>query len=47
LAVAEKSMQDKIDGLHKETGDLRAEIARLETEKQKYEKLLKDLETIR
>ncbi|MDB5050920.1 MAG: hypothetical protein JWO30_3991 [Fibrobacteres bacterium] len=43
----DKSMQDKIESLQKETGDLRAENARLETEKEKYQKLLKDLETIR
>jgi hypothetical protein len=35
------------DAMAKEFGALRAEIARLETEKKKYEKLLKDLETIR
>jgi hypothetical protein len=33
--------------LAKEFGSLKAEIARLETEKKKYEKLIKDLETIR
>lgn len=35
------------DLLAKEYGSLKEEIARLETEKKKYEKLLKDLETIR
>ena len=43
----DKSMQERIESLQKETGDLRAENARLETEKEKYQKLLKDLETIR
>jgi hypothetical protein len=43
----DKSMQDRIESLQKETGDLRAEIGRLETEKEKYQKLIKDLETIR
>jgi hypothetical protein len=41
------SQETRIDGLQKEAGDLRAEISRLTTEKEKYEKLLKDLETIR
>jgi hypothetical protein len=41
------NQESKLEGLQKETGDLRAENARLATEKQKYEKLLKDLETIR
>lgn len=35
------------DAMAREFGALRAEIARLETEKKKYEKLIKDLETIR
>jgi hypothetical protein len=35
------------DLLAREFGDLKAEITRLETEKKKYEKLIKDLETIR
>ncbi|HLP43003.1 MAG TPA: hypothetical protein VK465_15955, partial [Fibrobacteria bacterium] len=35
------------DALAKEFSSLKAEIARLETEKRKYEKLIKDLETIR
>lgn len=43
----DKSMQDRIDALQKETGELRAENARLEFEKVKYQKLLKDLEGIR
>jgi hypothetical protein len=43
----DKAMQDRIESLQKETGDLRAENARLETEREKYQKLLKDLETIR
>ncbi|HKP98527.1 MAG TPA: hypothetical protein VJ385_22545 [Fibrobacteria bacterium] len=46
-APADKSVQDRLESLQKETGDLRAENARLETEKEKYQKLLKDLETIR
>lgn len=41
------TQETKVEGLQKETGDLRAEIGRLSEEKQKYEKLLKDLETIR
>ncbi|MDB5106491.1 MAG: hypothetical protein JWP91_4180 [Fibrobacteres bacterium] len=45
--VPDKSLQDRVDALQKENGDLRAENARLETEKEKYQKLLKDLETIR
>ena len=43
----DKSLQDRVDALQKENGDLRMESARLETEKEKYQKLLKDLETIR
>jgi hypothetical protein len=35
------------DAMSRETGALKAEIARLETEKKKYEKLIKELETIR
>jgi hypothetical protein len=35
------------DVLAREFGALKAEIARLETEKRKYERLIKDLETIR
>ena len=35
------------DAMAKEYVSLKAEISRLETEKKKYEKLLKDLETIR
>lgn len=45
--ATDRSMQERIESLQKETGDLRAENARLETEKEKYQKLLKDLETIR
>jgi hypothetical protein len=44
---AEKSVQDRLESLQKETGDLRAENARLASEKEKYQNLLKDLETIR
>jgi hypothetical protein len=43
----DKSLQDRVDALQKENGDLRSETARLVTEKEKYQKLLKDLETIR
>lgn len=35
------------DAMSREAGALKAEIARLETEKKKYEKLIKELETIR
>jgi hypothetical protein len=43
----DKSLQDRVDALQKENGDLRAETARLVTEKEKYKQLLNDLETIR
>ena len=43
----DKAMQNRIDALQKDTADLRAENARLAAEKEKYLKLLKDLETIR
>jgi hypothetical protein len=43
----DKSLQDRVDALQKENGDLRAETSRLATEKEKYKQLLKDLETIR
>lgn len=43
----DKSLQDRVDALQKENGDLRAETARLASEKEKYQNLLKDLETIR
>ncbi len=46
-APAEKNLQNQVDVLQKESSDLRAENQRLETEKEKYQKLLKDLETIR
>ena len=46
-ATQDKTLHEKIDALQKENGDMRTEITRLETEKKKYEKLLKDLETIR
>lgn len=45
--VADKGLQDRVEALQKESSDLRAENQRLETEKEKYQKLLKDLETIR
>ena len=44
---ADKSLQDRVDALQKENGDLRAEAARLAAEKEKYRRLLSDLETIR
>lgn len=44
---ADKSLQERVDALQKENGDLRAEAARLAAEKEKYRRLLNDLETIR
>jgi hypothetical protein len=46
-AGPEKSLQERVESLQKETGDLRAENARLTSENEKYQRLLKDLETIR
>jgi hypothetical protein len=46
-SATDKALQDRVDALQKETVDLRAEIGRLETERLKYQKLIKDLETIR
>jgi hypothetical protein len=43
----DKSLQDRFESLQKENGELRAETVRLASEKEKYQKLLKDLETIR
>jgi hypothetical protein len=43
----DKSLQDRVEALQKENAELRAETARLATEKEKYQKLLNDLETIR
>jgi hypothetical protein len=43
----DKGLQDRVEALQKESSDLRAENLRLATEKEKYQKLLKDLETIR
>ena len=43
----ERALQDRVEALEKESSGLRAENQRLETEKEKYQKLLKDLETIR
>ena len=43
----DKSLQDRVDALQRENGDLRAETSRLATEKEKYKQLLNDLETIR
>jgi hypothetical protein len=45
--VPDKSLQDRVESLQKENGELRAETVRLATEKEKYQRLLKDLETIR
>ena len=45
--ATERALQEKLETLEKETCDLREENQRLETEKGKYQKLLKDLETIR
>lgn len=44
---ADRALQDRMDALERESSALRAENLRLETEKEKYRKLLKDLETIR
>lgn len=44
---SDRALQDRVESLERESTDLRAENQRLETEKQKYQKLLKDLETIR
>lgn len=46
-AASDKALQERVEALQKESSDLRAENQRLETEKEKYQKLLKDLETIR
>ena len=43
----ERVLQERVETLQKETGELRAEIARLGTERLKYQKLIKDLEAIR
>lgn len=43
----DKAVQERIDALQKETADLRADNARLESETARYQKLLKDLENIR
>lgn len=45
--AADKGLQDRVESLQKESADLKAENLRLETEKEKYKKLLNDLETIR
>lgn len=45
--VPDKSLQDRMEALQKENGDLRAEASRLISEKEKYKQLLNDLETIR
>jgi hypothetical protein len=46
-ASADRGLQDRLEALERERSDLRAENQRLETEKEKYQRLLKDLETIR
>lgn len=46
-ASPDRGLQERVESLERESTDLRAENQRLETEKQKYQKLLKDLETIR
>jgi len=46
-AASDRVLQEKVESLERQSTDLRAENQRLETEKQKYQKLLKDLETIR
>ncbi len=43
----DRGMQERVDALEKEKSDLLAEVSRLESERDKYQKLLKDLETIR
>lgn len=43
----DRALQERVETLERESSDLRAENQRLETEKQKYQRLLKDLETIR
>lgn len=45
--AADKGLLDRVESLQKESAELKAENQRLETEKEKYKKLLKDLETIR
>jgi hypothetical protein len=46
-APADRGLQDRVESLERESSGLRAENQRLEVEKEKYQKLLKDLETIR
>ncbi|MBW8889221.1 MAG: hypothetical protein JF616_15815 [Fibrobacteres bacterium] len=45
--ASDRVLQERVESLERESTDLRTENQRLETEKQKYQKLLKDLETIR
>jgi hypothetical protein len=45
--VQDKALQERVETLQREADDLRAEVMRLETERLKYQKLIKDLETIR
>lgn len=46
-AAPDRGLQERIESLERESSGLRAENQRLEVEKEKYQKLLKDLETIR
>jgi hypothetical protein len=46
-ASPDRGLQERVESLERESTELRSENQRLETEKQKYQKLLKDLETIR
>lgn len=46
-ALPDKSWQDRAEVLQREVEILRAEVGRLVTEREKYQKLIKDLETIR
>lgn len=46
-AAPDRGLQERVENLERESSGLRAENQRLEVEKEKYQKLLKDLETIR
>jgi hypothetical protein len=46
-AAPDRGLQERVESLERESSGLRAENQRLEVEKEKYQKLLKDLETIR
>lgn len=43
----DRGLQERVESLERESSGLRAENQRLEVEKEKYQRLLKDLETIR